>query len=251
MFGEYSYNKIIRNVTAVFGTLFNDIWVARELSDGTFTNQKRVPIAYGPRIAFLDRIAEQSDLFEDRVAISLPRLSYEISGSLVYDPDKQISRNQTCRRENSEGQIVKILAPVPYRIPYELNVLTKTQDDALQIVEQILPHFKPSLGVKVRPIRGEEFTDEINFVLNSVTSSIQYEGDISDGRTIIYTLSFDAEVNIYGPITTGNTIKSAIVNFSVDTEADDIGSVIHSVVPSTAEETDEHEIVITEDFGFA
>ena len=33
--------------------------------------------------------------------------------------------------------------PVPYNMQFELAIMCKLNDDALQIVEQILPYFQP------------------------------------------------------------------------------------------------------------
>jgi hypothetical protein len=44
-------------------------------------------------------------------------------------------------------------APAPYNLDISMYVITKTQEDALQIIEQILPYFNPeyTLSVKVIP----------------------------------------------------------------------------------------------------
>ena len=39
--------------------------------------------------------------------------------------------------------------PVPYNMQFELNIMCKLNDDALQIVEQILPFFQPSYNLTV------------------------------------------------------------------------------------------------------
>ena len=39
--------------------------------------------------------------------------------------------------------------PVPYNVSFELNIITKLNEDALQIIEQILPFFQPAFNVTV------------------------------------------------------------------------------------------------------
>ena len=39
--------------------------------------------------------------------------------------------------------------PVPYNIGFELNVLSKLNDDSLQILEQILPYFQPHFNLTI------------------------------------------------------------------------------------------------------
>ena len=49
MLGTYFYNDIIRTVTAVFGTLFNNITVKRLNSSGAATSVQKVPLRYAPK----------------------------------------------------------------------------------------------------------------------------------------------------------------------------------------------------------
>ena len=39
--------------------------------------------------------------------------------------------------------------PVPYNMQFELSIMTLLNDDALQIVEQILPYFQPNYTITV------------------------------------------------------------------------------------------------------
>ena len=39
--------------------------------------------------------------------------------------------------------------PVPYNMAFELSIMAKLNDDALQIVEQILPYFQPAYNLTV------------------------------------------------------------------------------------------------------
>ena len=39
--------------------------------------------------------------------------------------------------------------PVPYNLSFELNIFSKLNDDALQIIEQVLPFFQPSFNLTV------------------------------------------------------------------------------------------------------
>ena len=89
MLGTYFYNETIRKTVIAFGTLFNNIKIKRFAADGKAINQIKVPIAYGPMQRFLARIEQQAN-FDDNVAISLPRLSFELQ-SYSYDPDRKAS----------------------------------------------------------------------------------------------------------------------------------------------------------------
>lgn len=214
MSGSYHYHGAIRKISILFGDMFNDLYVARATTAGTLVNQRRVPIAYAPKHKFLARLQERPDLTADRVQITLPRMSYQISGALIYDSARQLQSQNACRQQTATGEWVQIYSPAPYNIPFELNIYAKNQDEGLQLVEAITPHFKPSITRKYRPIDGQSWVDEVTFVLNSVNLTDEFEGEFTDERMIIYTLSFEASFNIYGSADIpGKLIKTAIVNF--------------------------------------
>ena len=58
MFGNYYYHQRIRKAVATFGAMFNDIYVLRKDSGGGVVSTVKVPLSYGPRAKFLDRIRE-------------------------------------------------------------------------------------------------------------------------------------------------------------------------------------------------
>ena len=51
MFGQQFYFQTIRKYVALFGTLFNDIHIARTNSAGNTTAYIKVPITYAPKPA--------------------------------------------------------------------------------------------------------------------------------------------------------------------------------------------------------
>lgn len=211
MFGTYFYHQRIRKSVAVFGTLFNDIYIVRSTSSGTSTNQERVPLSYAPKRNFLQRLAENPDLDNNtKVAIKLPRMSFEII-SFDYDATRQLQKSNVINRQGSTAnQRTKFYSPVPYNINFQLNIYAKSHDDALQIVEQILPRFTPQYSLTIKPITDyPSITEDTPIILNGVNFSDDYEGDIAQRRTIIYTLDFTMKINFYGPTSEGDIIRTA------------------------------------------
>lgn len=253
MFGTYFYNGAIRKVVALFGDMFNNISVARQDSSGNLANEKRVPLAYAPKESFIARLNENPDLTDDRVALTLPRISYEIKGAMTYDAERQLPKNNVCRVMSAAGNPTEVYAPTPYNIPFELSIYAKNQDEALQIVEQILPYFKPTIRRTYYPINGETFTDEAIFTLISISKDDTYNNDFVTNRKVIYTLIFDAKINIFGRIDTdgGKVILNSIVNF-VDYTSDTTQTTItQSVNPQTVTDPDGvYTIDITYNYGF-
>ena len=87
MLGTYYYHEIIRKTIISFGTLFNNISIRHDGSDGTTYSELKVPLAYGPSQKFLARLEQQADLNKP-VAITLPRMSFEMT-SIQYDSAKK------------------------------------------------------------------------------------------------------------------------------------------------------------------
>ena len=111
MLGTYTYNKIIRKTLIAFGTLFNNIEVRKENADGSIYSRMKVPLAYGPRQKFLARITEQPDL-NKKVAITLPRLSFEMTG-VSYDATRKLGAVTKSLKAKDSGTVTKQFVPVP------------------------------------------------------------------------------------------------------------------------------------------
>ena len=218
MFGNYYYHERTRRSVAVFGKIFNDIYVVRKNSSGAAISSVKVPLAYAPRQKFLDRIREQADLADgQRVAIKLPRMSFEIT-SMAYDPTRQLQKNQQFQQSATvASKRAKINMHVPYLVDFDLSIYAKTQDDALQIVEQILPYFAPQYTVTIKPIDAyPNIKEDVPITLTGVNFSDDFEGPVEARRTIIYTLSFQMKINFYGPINDSNIITKAIPKIDID-----------------------------------
>ena len=215
MLGSYFYNETIRKTVIAFGTLFNNIKIKKFGSDGKTISQIKVPIAYGPMQRFLARIEQQTN-FDDNVAITLPRLSFELT-SYSYDPTRKASPiTKFTGKGSTKLKHKKIFLPVPYEIGFRLSFAAKLQDDSLQILEQILPHFQPSFSVTVNMLEGVEEKRDIPFTLANVSFSDEYEGDFSTRRFIQYDLDFVAKTYFYSEVPTDESgiIKKVQIDYS-------------------------------------
>jgi len=246
---QYFYHQTLRKTVATFGTIFNNIRVIRADANGKVLNQTKVPLAYAPRSKFLERIRTTDNLETDtKVALKLPRMSFEIT-SISYDAERKLPKmNNYYRYTDSTTNKNKFLAPVPYLISFQLNVYSKTQDDALQIVEQIIPYFAPQYSITVKPFT--EFTDikhDIPITLQSVTFSDDFEGSQETRRTIIYTLDFQMNTFFYGPVYNQGFIREAITDIGIlgDTITDSDGKIARITVTPSPEN-----VTPPNDFGF-
>lgn len=202
-------------------------------------------MSYGPRQKFLARIADEGFLNDPKLAIRLPRMSFEIV-SLTYDTGTKLQKGITNTLPTQDPlKRQSILYPTTYRIGLQLNILAKNQDDALQILEQIIPFFQPEYTVTVKEV-GNNFKSDIPFVLQAVTLADDYEGDFVSRRSIIYTLEFEAKVRFYGPTFEGSVIRTSgatISNPGMDSQGLPFASQSFTVTPANSGPDDEYEIV--------
>ena len=241
---EYFYNEILRRTIVAFGTLFNGITVKQ--TDSTI----RVPLAYGPTQKFLARLEQAPDLNKS-TAITLPRMSFEFTG-LTYDPSRKVTTTQqyTVKDPDNGSESKKTYMPVPYNMQFELAIMCKLNDDALQIVEQILPYFQPQYNLTVQLMETIKEKRDIPIVLENVTMQDDYEGDYTSRRVLMYTMRFTAKTYLFGPVTsaTKDIIKGVSVRYlaggSKSTERD----ITYSVKPRAVKDyTDDVVTNLSED----
>lgn len=199
MFGGHFYHATMRKSVAVFGTLFNNINVIRNAADGSVLNQVKVPLSYGPKEKFLSRLDQEYGRNQP-VALKLPRMAFEIT-SLAVDPNQKLAKNNKIVESNASDSTKKKVIDqfTSYDIGMSLYILAKNQDDGLQIVEQILPYFRPDYTVSIRPVNNFNFTQDVPIILNSVDISDEYEGDYATRRVLTYQLDFTMKMKFYGP----------------------------------------------------
>ena len=178
----------------------------------------KVPLGYGPMQKFLARIEQQAQLNKP-IQITLPRMSFEMT-SIQYDSTRKSSVIQSFKTCGNGDTIKKVYMPVPYNIGFQLNIMTKLQDDALQVVEQILPNFQPSFNLTVDLVDSIGEKRDIPIVLDSVSFTDDYEGDYSTRRTLIYTLNFTAKTYLFGPVadSTDGLIRKVQVDYYTGTD---------------------------------
>ena len=218
MLGTYYYHEIMRKTIVAFGTLFNQIYIRHDDRSGNTYSDLKVPLAYGPSQKFLARLEQQEDLNKP-VQITLPRMSFEMN-NIQYDSTRKVGITQTFKAvDKNTSAVKKVFMPVPYNVGFELNILTKLNDDALQIVEQILPYFQPSFNVTIDLIDSIGEKRDVAVVLDSISFQDDYEGDFSTRRALIYTLRFTAKTYLFGPVADSSEglIKKVQVDYYADT----------------------------------
>ena len=212
---NYFYHQILRKTIISFGTLFNNITIQKkDDNDNTFSIVK-VPIAYGPTQKFLARVTQQPELSKS-TSLSLPRMSFEFVG-LTYDPTRKVTQTQKFKKAltSDKTSIHTGYMPVPYNMEFELAIMTKLNDDMLQIVEQILPYFQPAYTMSVNLVESIGEKRDIPVTLESINMDDDYEGDFTTRRALVYTLRFSAKTYLFGPVSTATTdiIKKVSIGY--------------------------------------
>jgi len=213
MLGHTFYHGLIRKYVALFGTLFNDIYINRPDTDKNITRSVKVPISYGPREKTLARVTSDPDL-NRMPAIQLPRMSFEML-DLTYASARKL--NTLGKRykvdSGSPDELKYQYNPVPYDFSFTLSIMVKNADDGTRIVEQILPYFTPEWTTTVHLVPEMGIVMDIPVVLNDVSVSDDYEGGFENRRAIIWTLTFTMKGYLFGPVRRGSVVKFAETNF--------------------------------------
>lgn len=211
------YHGITRKLVIAFGVMFNNIFVKRRDSSNSVIQTIQVPLAYAGKDKMLARIftLPNSDLKEKET--TLPRMSFEII-AFEYDGLRKTNSMNHIRNVTSQTQAKMIYGPTPYNLTMSLYVYTKNQDDGLQIFEQIVPAFNPDFNVTVNYIPELNIQHDLPIILNSISFEDDYEGDMTQRRSIIWIYTFTLKTYYYGPIENQNIIRTAITNIFNDVD---------------------------------
>ena len=233
--GQHQYHGMIRKVIVAFGRLFSDIQITRRDASVTGNDQTiNVPIGYAPKEKWVVRIDSDPDL-NNHTYTTLPRISFEITG-YEYDSTRKTNRMSKVNCYANGTTRGSMFAPVPYNIEISLYVLTKTQEDAMQIIEQILPTFNPEYTLSINAVPEMNVIQDIPVILNSISVQDEYDGDFQTRRFVTHTLNFTIKTNIYGPVSTQGIILDSKANMTTidggktqvkyDASATQVGGVV-------------------------
>ena len=220
MLGSSFYNSLFKKYVVIFGTMFNNIMIERVNDAGVLEQSFKVPIAYGPREKFLARVEDNPDATA-LTAIRLPRMSFEIT-SINYDSSRKLSTiNKISSRKELNGRNTykKVYNPVPYNLGFKLDIMVKTMEDGLRIVEQILPYFTPEWTVSARLLPDYDNVTDIPVILDNVEIDDSYASDFTTRRVLVFSLTFTMKCYFYGPVTESKLIKIVDVRIYPDTTA--------------------------------
>lgn len=210
------YHGLIRKSIVSFGRLFSSIYIDRKQGDsveGTTVQRIQVPLSYAPKEKWLVRLDSDPEL-NNHTYITLPRMSFEITG-YEYDSTRKVNKMQKIMCHTTTGSNT-LYSPVPYNLNISLYVLTKTQEDALQIIEQILPTFNPEYSLAIQALPDFNVVQDIPVVLNSISVSDEYDGTFETRRFVTHTLTFTLKTNLFGATQEAKPIHTVTAGITTD-----------------------------------
>lgn len=216
---NHFYNATTKKYIALFGTMFNKMYVARyDATTGDEVQRMIVPISYGPYQKFLARLNQDPEL-NRKTAITLPRMAFEIT-NMQYDGSRKINSIKKIGGQINDDAAAQSFQYVgaPYNLDFSLYIMTKYAEDGTQLLEQILPFFKPEWTNTVKLIDNIDPLD-IPLVLNSIVADDLYEADFETRRSLLWTLSFTMKGWYFGPQREKKVIKFIDLRISADTDA--------------------------------
>ena len=228
------YHGITRKVIVAFGQLFSDIKIQRFNDLNVVEQLISVPISYGNREKWYQRLKEEPGL-DQRVLITLPRIGFELSG-MSYDSSRKLNKLTQYRSclPNASGAILTAYTPVPYNLGFNLYIMTKTQDDMLQIVEQILPFFTPQYNLSITLSSELGMIQDIPITMDSIHLDDSVDGLMENRREIVGTLSFTAKTEYLGPVV-GSAALITSVKTKIDPESGTIGREVDVIANGTVD----------------
>lgn len=208
----YSPN-VIRSVTLGLADMFNDIYVRRFDSDFiTVVKEIHVPLHIAPKTKeYYERKENYTSDGGLRYYQQVPAMAL-VFGGMSYAQQRVVSPNDErwwpYPVDNSIApDYYKDYSPVPYDLNYELRIRTESMEDYIQIIEQILPFFNPSLTLRMREIPFLNIARNIRVNLDSSSIEIPQELSGSDMNQLDGTLSLTCEAYLYRPVTNAVFLK--------------------------------------------
>jgi hypothetical protein len=223
---NHYYHKSITLMVGVFGSVFNDMKIVR--ADGKTI---KVPIAYAPGQKYNERLDERPDLDTIQYRKRTPRMAFRLVG---WSRDISRIKNKRLKLDNRDRVDLTTADPsfqynrVPYKFNFSLEITTKYLDDMLQIVEQILAAFNPSIQVVVNdnPDLGKESTFKISMEDSQMED--QFEGSFEESRELTTTFNFSLDGYIYQQTNDSSIIRTVKVDYFDFTDPQLIDQAIYT-----------------------
>jgi len=209
------YHNTTRRYTVAFGSIFNGITIARQNKAGDVVGTIPVPLIYSDKEKFIRRAMALNNVNQDEVNIkeTLPAMGFELLNIVYSAQRKTNTMERIVNDRESKGKFM--FNRVPYDFNFALYIGARRIDDALRIVEQILPYFTPELNLRIKEL--DDFPDlvsDIPVVLMDTSMENNADGTFDDRRTIQWQITFTLKGHLYTNVRDVDFIKKSIVDLS-------------------------------------
>ena len=234
---DYYYGGSIRRYTVLMGSLLNGIKIERVV--GKKKVYIDVPITYAVGKMY-SRLQDVQDRETNRVAAVLPLMTFELT-NMEMDGTRQINQQlkiaEIASRDNAT--IRSKVNRIPYTFSYDLHVKTKTFDEMMQIMEQIIPAFENYTGVTIEDLKRDDFAIETDVKVEMLGFEFinEFDGPVDTTKSIVEaTFRF----NLYGFLY--SKTQQHFMNKSVKVKASDLDMAVQSTFVEVEAVYDDQEI---------
>ncbi len=229
---EVFHHDTIKKIVSSFATILDEV---------RFTNGhgeiQAVPLMYSPREKFTEDLRAKPDAEVYAYDITLPRIGYQVEG---YNFSPERHSNPMGRMRDTNGNFS--YNRVPYDVSVSVWVAANRYNDGNRIIEQIIPFFTPEFTITLKDVESLDLRTNMPITLDSISTSIEYEGSMDFARIMLWTLQFTVKAYFYQNVQHAERIKKTMIDMT-DKDFDRIYErVISEVVPRTAGENDPHVI---------
>lgn len=201
----YFYFSSIRSISVQLMNVFSNMRVKKYINEEDVRDIE-VPLKYSTKEKFYWYI------FDKKNEKRLPMMSLHLT-SMAYDTNRATERNAKLISNigtSEKPEYIEMLSPVPYTFGYQLNIGSKYLSEADQVLEQILPYFRPFIMINVE-IPDANFNYDCKVILNSCSPDIPEELGDDSYRLVKWSLDF----TVYGYIMTPNTESNIIKKINI------------------------------------
>lgn len=201
--------------TSIGKTRYNEELDDRRPTD--IIEMKKVAIEYGPKEKYITLLEERENV-EDVAKLPLPRMYFEIN-DIYYDSERKQSTKLQYETQ-VELPTTPILetpdvyvnyTPVPYDVNFEVGLFTRSDDEAWQIIEQILPLFQPDYNIDLVMNDDTKERRDISYLYKGLGKIDNWIDNFDKTRAILHVLNFTAKSYLYGPIRKEKAIVAPII----------------------------------------
>ena len=210
---NYFFHDQIRHYIVGFGSLFTDIHIKHTDPYGGPTQDIRIPLRWGAKGKFYTDYMQNLESVKRPYRIMLPAMYFVMTGMSADPSTMNIPVVKYEHEDTNDPSYVKYcFTPVPYNFQIAMGLWVKNDVDGHQIIEQILPMFRPYYNMQIKELTEMGIVNRsVPVLLNDCSLDLQNDltEDASSLRLIQWNLSFTIKGRLYPAIKDSAIIKWA------------------------------------------